>query len=325
MYSEEGLDLNEVEIGRREKAAKGNRSLFFRMRLPRTTVPLDVVIYKMCLEFSKSCEILGIQYIGNDIWEVAPLNGKLKTLGKLNLFGTEIELIEDNPNIDPPVLLKIRKVPFHATIDQVAELLAEKLNLKLRSNISLGLARDDEGGVSKFHTGTMSVWIREPKNDIPRNVKCFGGNLELLCRTASKEKMAAKKCFICNEEGHLKKDCMKSKEVVCYRCNKPGHIQRHCDYVFPIDNQEPDREEEKNQEPEMEEGTILSDEEEEDGGDLNDTVMYTDERKRKTIEEDSDEIRKRKKEKQEKEKKEKGGTDKNIEGSQNLTINWADT
>ncbi|XP_041674418.1 uncharacterized protein LOC121530071 [Drosophila eugracilis] len=35
------------------------------------------------------------------------------------------------------------------------------------------------------------------------------------------------KCFKCNSEGHIAKDC--KGEVICYKCNKKGHISKNCD------------------------------------------------------------------------------------------------
>jgi hypothetical protein len=44
-----------------------------------------------------------------------------------------------------------------------------------------------------------------------------------------------KKCFVCNNPGHMAKDCYKNKDAkalgshVCFSCGEPGHISSVCE------------------------------------------------------------------------------------------------
>ena len=36
------------------------------------------------------------------------------------------------------------------------------------------------------------------------------------------------KCFKCNENGHISRNCPKNKDITCFSCGKKGHYARHC-------------------------------------------------------------------------------------------------
>ena len=41
------------------------------------------------------------------------------------------------------------------------------------------------------------------------------------------------RCYHCNEEGHIAKNCPKKPPQLCFNCGKPGHIKRECPAALP--------------------------------------------------------------------------------------------
>lgn len=48
---------------------------------------------------------------------------------------------------------------------------------------------------------------------------------------SARENTSVRRCFVCNKEGHFKRDC---KERKCYRCNQNGHLARDCNTVSTV-------------------------------------------------------------------------------------------
>ena len=142
-------------------------ALFFELEI-RRDIPLDMQICQICTEIeAQDCEILGMQYLGRNTWEVQPLNGKLAEKGHITIGAKKITIFESDPRLKPSTWLKIRGAPLRTTGDEIKKFLVTQ-GVEILSEVSFGLARLPDGTLSKFQTGGMAMRICLPKRSLPK-------------------------------------------------------------------------------------------------------------------------------------------------------------
>ena len=77
-------------------------------------------------------------------------------------------------------------------------------------------------GLKKLIWSTEAFVVTETHNNymVKAGKLCHGEPIDVPMRQV--------KCYNCEEEGHIQRDCPHPRKVTCYACKEEGHIQRNC-------------------------------------------------------------------------------------------------
>ncbi len=193
--------------------------------------PITVIEVCRAAEASVGLDMIeGAQKI-QGLWRVYCLNEEARQKlisNKLSMRGISIDIYGENPFVRPPgenTYLAIHDIPLSYDNGVIKNWL-ETHGFPPVSPIKDQYARDENGKLTKFKTGSRFVFVDGDPAKIPEKAQ-IGLFTAKLWHPGMKKKATTAKCSNCLELGHTKTSC--TNVVVCHSCKRPGHKKGECD------------------------------------------------------------------------------------------------
>ena len=202
-----------------------------RKDIPRSDVE-RVTVLEICLSgerVSGQGTVVGAQEI-HGLWRIYPTTTAARNellIRGLKLRNVTVKVCADNPfslrdgagNEKPSTKVFIGNVPISVADSEIEHSLVS-LGCELRSDVKQQRARDTDGKLTRFLTGSRFVFITLPPSPLEKTMKVSFFTASVYHK---EQKNTQRKvyCSRCLTEGHHVSQCL--SDVVCRQCHKSGH------------------------------------------------------------------------------------------------------
>ena len=174
--------------------------------------------------------IFGAQPLGGN-WRIYPDNEEARRLLQVRgmcIRGVNIQVTAQNSNpllnndvdVDKPFTkVWIDNVPISVAGSEFEDML-KSAGCELRSSMLFEKARDNDGKLTRYHTGRRFILISVPDTPLSSMYKVAGYNAKVYHKE-QKEQRRKTVCSNCLQDNHHRSRC--TNPVVCHVCKQPGH------------------------------------------------------------------------------------------------------